>query len=169
MKLYEISEMYQSFMDAVENGEITDAEAIADTLDSLDATFNDKADAVACMVKSLEAEAAAIKAEAATLTDRAKAKANRAEWLRGYLYNNMQRMGLNKIETPRVKLSFRKSEAVEIPDELAFIEQLQMEGNDQYLTYKAPTINKTAIKAAIKAGAEFIGAALVERQNLQLK
>ena len=169
MKLYEISEMYQSFLDAVENGEFTDADAIADTLESLDATFNDKADAVACIIKSLDAEAAAIKAEAATLTERAKAKANRAEWLRGYLYNNMLRMGLTKVETPRVKLWFRKSEAVEIPDEMAFIEQLQAEGNDTYLTYKAPTINKTAVKAAMKNGIEFIGAVLVERQNLQVK
>lgn len=169
MKLYELSDIYKSFLDAMEAGEITDAEAIADTLESLDATFNDKADAVACMIKGLDAEAAAIKAEAAALTERAKAKANRAEWLRGYLSNNMLRMGLSKIETPRVKLTFRKSEAVEILDEMAFIEQLQKDGNDQYLSYKAPTINKIELKAAIKAGAEFIGAALVERQNLQVK
>lgn len=169
MKLYEISGLYQSFLDAMEAGEITDAEAIENTLEAIEAEFNDKADAIACMIKSFDAEAAAIKAEAAALTERAKAKANRAESLRGYLSSNMARLGVNRIESARNKLSFRRSEAVEIINEAEAAAYLHEIGRDDCLTFTAPKVNKTAIKSAIKNGNTFIGIELVERQNLQIR
>lgn len=168
MKLYEISEMYHDFMFAFENGEIPD-ESFEDTLEAIEATFNDKADNIACMVKSYLAEAEAIKAEADKLTERAKAKKAQAERLKGYLSRHMLDMGIGSIESPRTKLTFRKNEAVEIADEAAFVEYVQAAGLDDYLTYKAPTPNKTAIKEAIKAGTEIQGAEIVTKQNLQIK
>lgn len=168
MKLYEISELYTDFMFALENGEIPD-EAIADTLEGIEATFLDKADNIACMVKSYEAEAAAIKEEQAKLAERAKAKQAHADSLKKYLAAHMLKVGMLKAESPRVRLSFRKSEAVEIANEAEFVEYALAAGRDDLLKYKAPDINKTAIKAAIKNGETVQGAAIVEKQNLQIK
>lgn len=168
MKLYEISELYTDFMFALENGEIP-VEAIEDTLEGIESTFIDKADNIACMIKSYEAEAAAIKEEQAKLAERAKAKQSYADGLKKYLAAHMLKVGMMKAESPRVRLSFRKSEAVEIADEAAFVEYAQRAGRDDYLKYKAPDINRTAIKAAIKNGEAVQGAAIVERQNLQIK
>ena len=52
MTLYEINQTYQEFFDKVESGEIPE-EAVSDTLESLDGEFEDKADNIACYIKSL--------------------------------------------------------------------------------------------------------------------
>ena len=70
-------------------------------------------------------------------------------------------LGGQPLETPRVKLSFRKSAEVQIDD----IDELP----DEYLRYKEPEPNKTAIKEAIKSGKEVAGAHLEDTLSLQIK
>lgn len=167
MKLYEITQNYRDFINAIETGEIPD-EAIADTLESIEGLFSDKADNIACVVKELESDMTAIKAEVDTLTERMQAKQNKANRLRQYLSNAMLATGTTSIETSRNKLTFRKSEAVLIPDEAAFIAYAILDA-DELLTYKGPTPDRTAIKAALKGGRAVNGATLEIRQNLQIK
>ena len=56
MNLYEISVDYRRFQEQVESGEIPE-EAIADTLEAIEGNFDDKVDSIACIIKSLLAEA----------------------------------------------------------------------------------------------------------------
>ena len=66
-----------------------------------------------------------------------------------------------KFETTKVRLSFRKSESLEIS-----------EGADipaEYLKQKDPDIDKVELKKAVKAGLVLDGVQLVEKQNLQIK
>ncbi len=166
MRLFEITAAYQSFVDAVENGEIPES-AIADTLESITATLEEKADNTACVIKNITAEILALRAEERKLAERRRIKENQVERLREYLANALLQSGYNKIETARNKISFRKSESVKIDDESAFIEWA-MKDNDEYLTYKEPTINKTAIKKALADGKEIKGARMEQKQNLQI-
>ena len=161
MSLYDIAKNLNDFMDAVDRGEIPE-EAVYDTLESLDMQLDDKIDNVACMIKNLAAEAKSIKEEADNLTARAKAKANKAEWLKGYLATQMQLSNKEKFESKRNKLTFRKSESVEVNEE-AFI-KWAAQG-----TYKPPVPNKTAIKEFLKSGGTAEGAEIVVKQNLQIK
>jgi len=80
--------------------------------------------------------------------------------LKEAISNAMLMYGLEKVESPTLKLSFRKSEAVEVFDESKL--------NQKYFNYK-PTVDKTAIKADLKAGVEVDGARIVTNQNLQIK
>lgn len=80
--------------------------------------------------------------------------------LKEAISNAMLMYGLEKVESATLKLSFRKSEAVEVFDESKL--------NQKYFNYK-PTVDKTAIKAALKAGEEVDGARIVTNQNLQIK
>lgn len=169
MKLFEISETYQALMMAIENGEIEDEQAIADTLEAIEGTFSEKVDNIANMIQQYEAAAKALKEKADSITERAKQKQNRADSLKRYLSAHMIRTGHMKFESDQNKITFRRSEAVEIADETAFVEYVQKIGLDELLTYKAPTPNRTAIKAAIKNGAVLDGAALIEKQNMQIK
>ena len=73
------------------------------------------------------------------------------------------------MSTQKVAISFRKSESVEIEDEERVITYAQKNGRDDLLSYKAPTVNKSAIKAVIKTGKEIPGAVLVEKQNIQIR
>ena len=166
MRLFEITAALQSIVDAVENGEIPES-AIADTLESITATLEEKADNTACVIKNMTAEILALRAEERKLAERRRIKENQVERLREYLANALLQSGYNKIETARNKISFRKSESVKIDDESAFIEWA-MKDNDEYLTYKEPTINKTAIKKALADGKEIKGARMEQKQNLQI-
>lgn len=167
MKLYEISALYKSFIEAIENDEIP-SEAIADTLESITAEIEDKADNIACLIKNLKAEAEAIKAEEQNLAKRRKSKESRIEWLKSYLTDNLTANGLTELETARNKITFRASEGVVFDDENSFIEWA-MKNNGELLSYKAPTVNKTEIKKAMASGIELDGVRLESRQNIQIK
>jgi len=164
MKLYEIKDLYMRFCEMVENGEI-DEDAIADTLESIDGEFEDKADNIACLIKTCQAEAEAIKAEEKALAERRKVKENQINNLKTYISNTMQTLGKTKIETARNVLSFRKSTALNISNEEWFMQKYP----ELVKTEIVKSIPKKEVTDLIKAGQEFVGAELVERMNLQIK
>lgn len=162
MKLYEINSELENLID-VETGEIADVAFFED----LCMTRTAKIEGIALYIKNLESDASALKAEETALAKRRKAAENTAARLKEYLTSMLTES--EKFETPRVKLSWRKSSAVAflIP-EADFVRYAQRE-HDELLNYSEPSANKKAIADAIKAGQEIIGAALVEHQNLQIK
>lgn len=167
MKLYEIAADYENLLAAVEAGEIPE-EAISDTLESMTALLEDKADNIACLIKNLTAEAEAIRAEEINLAERRKAKERRIDGLKTYLGETLLRAGYDKLETARNRISFRKSESVTVADEAKFVEWA-VKHHDDLLTYKEPTINKTAIKKALASGEEIAGAVIESKSNIQIK
>lgn len=164
MRLYEISNTYLEFMQAVEAGEIPD-EAIADTLESINGEFENKADNIACVIKSLLADAEAIKAEEKILKERRETKQRHVDSLKHYLSESMKHTGKSKIETARNCLSFRKSTSLSIIDEESF----KKKHRDLCKIEEKVTIPKSDITKLIKSGQEITGAELVEKQNLQIK
>lgn len=162
--LYEISRTYLDFMDAVEAGDIPE-EAVKDTLDGIADEFGQKAGNIACLVKSLEADAKAIKAEAAALTERRSAKERAAERLRRYLSDSMQQMQLDRLETPRCLVSFRKSSSVQIADEEDF-KQRHPEFCKRVVTVE---IMKANVREALKTGLDISGAELAQNRCIQIK
>lgn len=161
--LYELD---QAVLTVLENGLIFDPETgeilfDEDNFDELEGARKDKMENVALYIKGLEADAAAIRAEEKALAERRSIKERKAERLRDYLTRSMRTLGDPKLETPRVAISFRKSQVVEVWDE--------RELPEDYWKHPEPQPDKTAIKQAIKAGWSVPGADLVERQNLQIK
>ncbi len=160
-KLYEIDQAILDCVDS-ETGEIIDPER----LDALQIERTEKIEKVACWYKNLVSDAAAIKAEKDALAEREASARYKAEGLKKWLTYALDG---KKISTPKVAITFRKSESVEIEDEKEFIYAAQDANRDDLLTYKDPTPNKTAIKAALKDGLDIYGARLVEKQNIQIK
>lgn len=160
--LYEIGQEFLTALNSIvvdeDTGEITDFGAI----DALSAQFDDKAEAVACHIKNLAALVTGLKAEEAALSDRRKKVEKRVEGLKRYLTNCFDSVGRDNIETPRAKISFRKSTAVLIEDEAAI-------PSDYIVQTVTTKPDKAAIKEAIKDGKEVAGAALVENRNIQIK
>ena len=159
--LYEIDNMV---LTVLEDGLIFDEETgevlfDEDNFAELEVARCAKLEAVACFVKGLEADAAAIRAEEKALAERRHVKEAKAERLRDYLSRSMQMFGDTKLETARVALSFRRSEAVELDEALL--------PSEWFVIKQAP--DKAGIKKALKAGVHVAGAQLVERQNLQIK
>lgn len=169
MKLYEISADYQRFQEQVESGEIPE-EAIADTLEAIDGEFDDKVDNIACMIKSLLAEAKEIKSERDALDGRMKQKQKTADRLTRSLKDQMFFSGRTKVETPRNVVRICNNPAsVEFDDEETFISFARANELDNLLSYSQPKPNKTAIKDVLKDGVELPGVRLVKGKRLDIK
>lgn len=167
MKMYELASDYRELMDKLEAGELPE-ELLADTLEGIRGALEEKADGIACMLKALEADAAALRAEEDKLSERRRSKERTYDRMKAYLSDMLLHAGVTKVETPRSQIRFRRSEAVEIDHEADFIRWAE-ENRDDFLNYKEPSINKTAVKKALLAGEEIAGARLEARQNLQVR
>lgn len=159
MTLYELMTGYKDFLLAVENGDIPE-DAIADTLEAIEASIDDKIDNTACVIKVLEAEEAAIKAEEDRLAKRRKAKEKAKERVKAYLSEMVLAMGKTEFESPRNKLSFRKSEETVCDKNVLDAKWMRKKE-----TYEP---DKVAIKNAILNGEKIPGAEIVVKQNLQI-
>lgn len=153
MKLYEIDEAILNCID-LETGEIIDTEQ----LDKLTMEREAKLENVACWIKELKAEAEALKAEKMAFAKRQQVAENKMESLKKYLAYALDGQAF---KTVRASVTFRKSQAVEIAD----IYKL----DENYLRYKEPEADKTAIKEAIKQGKTVAGATLVENTSVIIK
>lgn len=153
MNLYEIDAAILECVD-VETGEIFDV----DKFEKLSLTRDAKVENVCLWIKNLKAEAEALKAEKDAFAQRQKAAENKMESLKRYISGYLEG---TKFETARVKVSFRKSESLEISDDANI--------PDEFLKFKEPEVDKVELKKALKAGMHFDGVALVQNQNIQIK
>lgn len=130
-------------------------EAWFESLSLLEEDFDEKAVNISLYIKSLEAEAEAIKHEKQKLEARQKAKERRAQSLREYLIESMKKVKRTKIDQPRASVALKQNpESTEIKCEKEFIEWAQTHDHDDLLRYGTPEIRKSAVKAAIKSGEE---------------
>ncbi|MFQ7029185.1 MAG: siphovirus Gp157 family protein [[Eubacterium] siraeum] len=118
--LYDIDNRLYSLLDE-ETGEITDLEAF----EQIQLEREKKIENIALWVKNLKADVMALKAEKQAFADRQKAAEKKIDSLRKLISDAL---GGQPLETPRVKLSFRKSAEVQIDD--------KDELPDEYLRYK---------------------------------
>lgn len=151
--LYEINQEILNCVD-METGEIIDM----DKLGELQLAFDVKVENIALWIKNLLSDAEAIKAEKNKLAERQKSCENKAKSLKEYLNTYLDGQ---KFKTPRVSISYRKSDAVEVTD----ITKVKAE----YLKPVEPEVDKTKIKKALKEGAKLEGVILVQNQNMQIR
>lgn len=161
MTLYEIDQEILACVDH-ETGEIIDLEK----LEELQIQREEKIEKVALWYKNLLSDAEALKAEKTILAEREAAARQKAESLKKWL---TEALNGSKMSTSKVVLTFRKSEVIEIADEATFIDWAQDVHRDDLLSWKAPTPNKTALKAELKSGKTINGVSIVEKNNIQIK
>jgi len=138
-----------------------DPQTLADTLESLTGDIETKATQVAYVAMNFGATSQAIRAHAAAQLARADAIEARAQALRTYLSNCLEAAGIEKIDAPGVRISFRKSSAVQITGE-----DLIPEAFMRSKPAPPPAPDKAAIKAAIAAGQDVPGASIQYRKSL---
>lgn len=138
-----------------------DEETKLDTLDSIDwnSDYENKVENYIKVMKNLEADVEARKNEIKRLTELNKADEKKKDHLKETLSTSMQLTGHERVDTPLFKVSFRKSQAVEV-DELVLPESYKV------ATWKP---DKKRLKEDLKNGLEIVGASLVERKNLSIR
>jgi len=159
MRLYEINQAIRDILSQVnDDGELPEDSYIE--LEALNMQAEIKYEAIACLIKELNITAKALKDEEYALRERRRKHENHAERLRGYLADQMLDNGMERLETAKTAITFRKSEGVVIDNEAI------VPGN--YYKYK-PEISVSTIKDDLKAGIEVPGVHIEERKNIQIK
>lgn len=138
-----------------------DEETKLDTLDSIDwqTDYENKVENYIKVIKNTEADIEARKNEIKRLTELNRSDERKKERMKEVLKESMALTGHERVDTPLFKVSFRKSQVVEVED-------LLLPEGYKIATYKP---DKKRIKEDLKNGLDILGAKLVENQNLIIK
>lgn len=93
MNLYEIEDKLYNLIENgfdPETGEIMEGTDLSDSITACQMELTDKISNIACMIKNLQSDAEALKAEKAKLAKRQSAAEHKAEWLKHYLNSYLQ-------------------------------------------------------------------------------
>lgn len=162
MTLYEINSQIIDFMNNIEIDEET-GEILTDMsmLDQLQVAHDEKIENIALFIKNTEADCDAIKKEEAALAKRRKTKENLINRLKSALSDDLQG---SKFETPRCKISFRKSTSTEV-DEEEFLKYHK----DLCTKVESYKYSKTDLKKLVQGGTPLHGVKLVENKSISVK
>ena len=154
MKLFEINEAIANIID-FETGEILDSEAY----ENLKMERKDKLTNIALLYKNMTSDAKQLKELEKEYSDRRKRCEKTADWCKETL---ARELAGEKFEdkNKRFKISWRKSEKVEITNE----DVIPAEFVKQTISF-----DKLAMKDAMKHGNVIDGVQLVETQSIQIK
>lgn len=162
--LYKIADRWLEFAKLVADDPELDLDAVADTLESIDAEFNSKAEAIGSLILNLEASAKARTEAAKRILDLAKSEQRKAAWMRDYLAAQMRVLGKRSIGTDEWTAKFKLNpEKLVIDDETkipaCFLEEAVVK-----------EIKNAEIKAFLKDGGKLEGAAhLTRTERLEIK
>lgn len=159
MNLYEMTEAAKQLYDMFAAGDIPE-EAVTDTLQGIG--VEGKLEDYCHVISQLNADVDMFNKEIERLAAKKESAQKGVDRMKSALSAYMQATGREKEKAGTFALSFRKSEAVVINDELAL--------PPAYIRTKTTTApDKTAIKNAIKSGVEIPGAELQVNKNLQIR
>lgn len=142
MQLYQLSDSIRQILSTEDSdGELLPA--FADELGKLDMQFNEKSLEIAAYVKEVQAEAEGVKLEAVRLKERQTRLERKADWLKAYLLENMEKLGVQKIPGLLVSLRIQKNsrpsifveEGKTIPEEYQRI-KVELDGQKAYTDWK---------------------------------
>lgn len=142
-KLYEISNELAAII-GNDDGELSDD--VATRLTELELALEVKIENVLQFRQGILADAEAFKAERERLKAREDALTRRAEWMKNYVYNALQQLGIGKVSTTTFTATVAKSPPrVELDDGIPI--------PDQYARTKTTVdLDKTAVLADHKSG-----------------
>lgn len=161
MNLFEISNEYLAILQLAEDPDV-DPEVLADTMEGIEADFEDKADAYAYIIASLKGDAGTIDAELKRLKARKDSVEANADRLKKSLEEAMKATGKVKFKTALHSFGIQKN-----PQSVYIIEGEKIP--DEYLIPQEPRIDKRAILADLKAGKTFSFAELQQTEGLRIR
>lgn len=163
MRLYDLIPAYRGVMDEIENADQEQMQMLVDTLESINASLEVKADGYARMITMLERHAEAMKAEQDRLAELAKTTQNKARYMKERLQMALEAIDKQEVRTDLFTIRIRNNPpSVDVHDPAAIPDEYQRK------TIKIDP-DKTKIKAALMDGKEVPGAALMQGRRLEIK
>jgi len=160
-KLYEISDRYKNIQELLDNPDLPEVD-ILNALNKIDEEFDTKAENIAKLISSLNADIDGMTKEIKRLQNRKSVMEHRADDLKSYIYEHMKAIKKKKIKGALFTLSIQKnSPSVNVLDEGAIPAQ-----------YKIPQpskLDKKAILADLKQGVEVNGVEIKQGTSLRIR
>ena len=156
--LYELTAQANELYELLQS-EIIDDQAFLDTLESIGA--EEKIESYCHVIKELQSDFEKYKIEADRLTARMITARNNVNRMKESLLTFLKVSGQDKVKAGTFAVSIGKSEQTKILDESIIPEE-----------FKKPqpaTVDKTAIKTAIKNGVAVAGAELIINESVRIR
>ena len=164
LSLYNITDRFVEIMDKVQEGEITE-EQYNKLGQELAIALQNKSIGIIGYVQNEEALIDAVDVQIKRLQDLKKQKTNNLDKFKQYVKENMEKLGITKLETEIGKMSIAKNPlSIEIANE----DEIPSEFKQEVMTVK---IDKTAIKNHFKETGEIVpGTRIIsDKTSLRIK
>lgn len=161
MKLYEITEDFERLREMALDPDV-DPEAIRDTMEAIEADFEDKADGYAKVIRMLETDEDGLDAEIKRLQARKSAVSGNKGRIKEALEKAMRQTGKTKFKTLLFSFGLQKN-----PPSVAILKEDSVPID--YLVVPDPQPDKKRILAELKAGAKFDWAELRQTEALRIR
>lgn len=112
MRLYELTEQYQTLQDMIYDPEV-DEQTLKDTMEGLWGEIEEKADGYAKIIFSMKADIECLKQEENRLADRRRSLEERSKRLKDNLEANMRAIGKTKFKTAMFSFNIQKNGGLE--------------------------------------------------------
>ena len=162
MNLYQIDEAIEKAFSLAIDPETGEVNGDGMTLlDSLNIERDKKIENIACLIKNLKADAAALKAEKDAFAKRQKQAENKAEALSRYL---MDALNGEKFTSNRCSVSFRHTQKVTLDEGFTIYDI-----DTHFVRMKEPELDKTAIKKALEDGTTIAGVHMEDGLSMTIR
>ena len=159
MKLYELTQSYQQVLEIAEQ---LDAETLKDTLDSINDAVEQKVENTAFVVKQLEANISVIDEEIKRLQAMKQTQQNNVRSLKEYIQGAMEQVGMNRIQGKLIKIAIQNNpKSVEVLNENVIPKN--------YFVEQKPQLDKKALLADLKGGAQVEGVEIKQSRSLRIR
>ncbi len=155
MKLYEITDAYLSLDEAEKTRDVIKV------LDGIKEEFDKKAENTVKVIRNFEADIQALRDEEKRLADKRRSLEKKKEDLKEYLYFNMERMNVRKINAGIFDINIQKN-----PQSIKILDETTIPLKYKILTYK---LDKNQLKDDIKNGVEIEGCELVQSEGIRIR
>jgi predicted nuclease with TOPRIM domain len=159
MQLYVLADAYQQILDAMQDEE--QAINLADTLESIEEAIDAKVENIAKVIKTMDAEAKALKEEEQRLAARRKALEARMDGLKQYALSTLEQAGLKTVKGKLLTVGIRNNRPSVVVDET--------ELPQEFLIPQPPKADKQRLYELLKEGQVIPGARLEASQSLSIR
>lgn len=160
-KLYELTKEFLEIRSQLEEYDL-DPETFTQALEGIAVPIAEKAENIVKIMKDLEADQAAYKAEADRLMLKANQNKKQVDYLKDYLDTNLKAAGIKELKAGVFELKFRKGTEVVQVDETKIPADF---AKVLYVPQEPKLIGKPEIKKLLKEGMEIPGVSLVRNPD----
>lgn len=156
MNLYELTNFEAQLIQMLEEGE-----EVADTLEAIESSVEEKLESYAKVIRTFEARATVKQLEIKRLQDSARTDEEAVKRMKRAMQDYLEGTGKRKVETPLFKVWMQKNPAsVEVVDESLVPKE--------FYKIPEPQLDKTALKNALKES-EVPGVQLKQTESIRMK